>query len=321
MELSDFEAKLLYELQYNFPLTPTPFKDVAERLGVPESVVIDKVKEFMDKKIIKRIGFTVNYKSMGKVAALVGVKIRDRNDVEALKKILMNNEEVTHNYLRDDPDYQVWFTIKAPNFDALKEEVRKILEPLGLNDYVILPSKRVCKVSVKYDPIRGIAWSPPALQRDRVPKPEELGLPKELPRAVSRLKPVPRPYLEVAKKFGMSEEELLEKVKLMLDHGILRNPGASVDGDKIGFKYNVMVVMNVANDEDVCMDIARNVYEASHVVARHVNEKWPYPVYFVLHAMRKEPVEEVIAKVVEKYKPKEYRKLYSVENLKPGVAR
>ena len=135
------------------------------------------------------------------------------------------------------------------------------------------------------------------------------------------MKPVPRPYLEIARRFGMSEEELLEKVKLMLDYGILRNPGASVDGDKIGFKYNVMVVMNVDNDEEVCMDIAKNVYEASHVVARYVNEKWPYPVYFVLHAMRKEPVEEVIARVVEKYKPKEYRKLYSIENLKPGVAR
>ncbi len=321
MRLNDFETKLLYELQYNFPLTTTPFKDIAERLGTTEREVLNTTKNLMDNKVIKRIGFTVNYKSLGKVAALIGVKIRNKEDIEMLRKVLMDNEEVTHNYLRDDPDYQVWFTIKSSTIEALQEDVKKILEPLGLNDYVILPSKKVCKVSVRYDPIRGIAWSPPSIQRDKVPKPEELGLPKDLPRAVSRLKPISRPYLEIARKYNMNEDELIEKIKLMIDYGILRNPGASVDGDKIGFKYNVMVVMNVDNDEYVCKDIAESVYEASHVVARYTNDKWPYPVYFVLHAMRREPVEEVIARVVERYKPKDYRKLYSIENLKPGIAR
>jgi hypothetical protein len=52
-----------------------------------------------------------------------------------------------------------------------------------------------------------------------------------------------------------------------------------------------------------------------------VEPKWPYPVYFVLHATKKEPIEEVIRNVIEKFQPKEYRKLYSIENLKPGVAR
>ncbi|ABU82021.1 transcriptional regulator, AsnC family [Ignicoccus hospitalis KIN4/I] len=319
--LSELDKRLLYELQYNFPLTPTPFEEVARALGISQERVLERTKELMDNKIIKRIGFTVNYKSMGKVAALVGVKVRGRKDVEALKAILMNNPEVTHNYLRDDPDYQVWFTIKAKNMEVLKEEVKNILEPLGLNDYVVLPSKKVCKVSVRYDPIRGIAWSPYSPQKDEVPKPEDLGLPEEFPKDVSRLKPVERPYAEVAKKYGMSEEEVVEKVKLLLREGVLRNPGASVDGDKIGFKYNSMIVMKVDDDVEVCRRIAEEVPEASHVVARVVDERWPYPVYFVLHATKKELVEDVASRVIEKFDPYDYRKLYSLENLKPGVAR
>jgi len=319
--LGDFEKSLLYELQYNFPITPTPFDEVAQRLGVDVDTVLKKTKELMDSKIIKRIGYTVNYKSMGKVAALVGVKVGGEEDVKKLEEALKDNPEVTHNYLRDDPDYQVWFTIKARNLDELKKEVKNILHPLGFRRYVILPSKRVCKVSVKYDPIRGIAWSPFVPQKDDVPRPEELGLPKDLPKDVARLRPVRRPYRSVAEKYGMSEEEVVEKVKLMLKEGILRNPGASVDGEKIGFKYNVMVVMRTDDDLATCERVAREVPEASHVVARHVGPEWPYPVYFVLHGTRKDIVENVAKRVIETFKPEAYRKLYSLRNLKPGVVR
>ena len=319
--LSDFEKRLLYELQYDFPLTTTPFDDVARRLNADVEEVLETVRKLMEKKIIKRIGFTVNYKAMGKVAALVGVKAPKREDVERLKEALLSHPEVTHNYLRDDPDYQVWFTYKAKSVEDLRREVKEILEGMGFYDYVILPSKKVCKVSVRYDPIRGIAWSPLTPQKDRVPTPEELGLPSDFPKAVSRLKPVRRPYKEVAEKFGMNEDEVIENVKKLLEEGVLRNPGASVDGDKIGFKYNVMVVMRTNNDLETCERIAKEVPEASHVVARYVEEKWPYPVYFVLHATRKELTEDVIQRVIDKFKPEDYRKLYSLDNLKPGVAR
>ncbi|ALU12827.1 hypothetical protein EYM_07875 [Ignicoccus islandicus DSM 13165] len=315
-------AKILNELQYNFPLTPTPFRDIAYNLGISEDYVLKIVRNLMEHKIIKRIGFTVNYKSQGKVAALVGVKVSSREDIERLRMELLNNQEVTHNYLRDDPDFQVWFTIKAPSFEILKNDVAELLEnKLKLSDYVILPSKRVCKVSVRYDLIKGIGWSKPTEQPNDVPKPEEIGIPPTLPREVSRLKPVSRPYLEIAKKYGLSEEELLNIVRLMLEKGILRNPGASVDGDKIGFKYNVMTVLNVDDTEYACKFLKDEVWEASHIVERIVPERWPYPVYFVLHAMKKDVVEEVINNVIRHLKPISYRKLYSIENLKPGVAR
>ncbi len=320
--LDETTATLLNELQYNFPLTSTPYRDVADRIGLSENEVIAKVKRLLELKVIKRIGFTVNYKSQGKVAALVGVKIRDRSDVLRLKEELLHNPEVTHNYLRDDPDYQVWFTIKAPTYEILNREVFEVLEgKLGLREYVILPSKRVCKVSVKYDLLKGIGWSKPVETPNEVPRPEELGIPPTLPKDVSRLKPVSHPYLEIARKYGLSEEELLELVKKMLEKGILRNPGASVDGDKVGFKYNVMTVMRVDDTDYACKYLREEVWEASHVVERTTPPQWPYPIYFVLHAVRKDLTEKVIERVVQHLKPIEYRKLYSIENLKPGIAR
>jgi len=319
--LSEFEKKLLYELQYDFPLTPAPFDEIAERLNSSPDEVLSKVKELMESKIIKRIGFTINYKSLRKVAALIGVKVRGREDVEKLRDALLNHPEVTHNYLRDDPDYQVWFTLKAKSLEELKKEVSELLRSLGFDEYVVLPSKKVCKVSVRYDPIRGLAWSNYVPQKENVPRPEELGVTQEFLKAVSRLKPVRRPYKEAAEKFNMTEDEVVEKVKMLLKEGVLRNPGASVDGEKIGFKYNAMVVMKVKDDVGVCEDLARNVPEASHVVSRYVESKWPYPVYFVVHATKKDLAEDVIERVIKKYEPEDYRKLYSIENLKPGVAR
>ena len=270
----------------------------------------------MREGIVKRIGFSVNFRSQRMVGALVGIRVKDVNKI---KELLMDKENVTHNYVRVGSPYNVWFTIKSRNFEELYKEVEEIARAVNAEDYVVLPSKRACKVSVRYDVKRGVAWSKPRLEPKEVPSPEELGFPREGLRYLRRLEVVPRPFLKVAEKLNMSEDELLEKVKLMVEKGVLRDSGAAVDGERLGFKHNAMVVLK--GDENTCEKIALNVPEASHVVLREVPEKWPYPVYFVVHATQREKAEEIIGKVIDMIKPEDYKALFSVENLKPGVAR
>ncbi|ELZ33310.1 ArsR family transcriptional regulator [Halogeometricum pallidum JCM 14848] len=65
--LSDLEAALLVEIQDGFPLTATPYRDVAERVsasaGVDASVedVLAAVRRLLDDGCIKRIGCVVNH--------------------------------------------------------------------------------------------------------------------------------------------------------------------------------------------------------------------------------------------------------------------
>ncbi len=60
-DLSEFEADLLLEIQSGFPLTATPYVDVAERLGADVADVLDAVDRLLAEGYIKRIGCVVNH--------------------------------------------------------------------------------------------------------------------------------------------------------------------------------------------------------------------------------------------------------------------
>jgi len=59
--LSDLERRLLLEIQDGFPLTATPYRDVAARIDAPVEEVLAAVERLLDDGSIKRIGCVVNH--------------------------------------------------------------------------------------------------------------------------------------------------------------------------------------------------------------------------------------------------------------------
>ena len=54
--LSPLHKKLLNDYQQDFPLSPTPYQDIADSIGSSEDEVIAIFKELSDEKFIARIG-------------------------------------------------------------------------------------------------------------------------------------------------------------------------------------------------------------------------------------------------------------------------
>ncbi|WP_323170955.1 Lrp/AsnC family transcriptional regulator [Natrialba sp. PRR66] len=59
--LSELEADLLLAIQDGFPLSPTPYRDVAERLGYPTQDVLEAIERLQANGCIKRIGCIINH--------------------------------------------------------------------------------------------------------------------------------------------------------------------------------------------------------------------------------------------------------------------
>jgi DNA-binding Lrp family transcriptional regulator len=59
--LSDLDARLLLAIQGGFPLTATPYRDIAADLGEPVGRVLDGVRRLRETGCIKRIGCVVNH--------------------------------------------------------------------------------------------------------------------------------------------------------------------------------------------------------------------------------------------------------------------
>jgi DNA-binding Lrp family transcriptional regulator len=65
VDLTPFEANLLLEIQDGFPLSLTPYRDVAATLGVDVADVVDAIDRLLGVRAIKRIGFVVDHRATG----------------------------------------------------------------------------------------------------------------------------------------------------------------------------------------------------------------------------------------------------------------
>ncbi len=317
--ISDLDKRILMELQYRFPLTETPYLEISERLGIGFGDLKKRIEKLRSNLTIKRIGFNINYKASGKVAALVAMRIQDPVAKETLRKILLRDPEVTHNYVRIHERYDIWFVIKRRTTEDLMASVEEIARAVGSKDYLVLLGKRTYKLSVKFDLYKGISWSEPEVLPEKIPTFEDLGLRKEPFSELARWIPLTeRPYREVAAKYGYKEEELVELIRELYRRRVLRNMGATLEGSRVGIVRDGMVILK--GSEEDCLRIALEIPEATHVVYRvPLNGEWDHRAYFMVHADGGEKIEDVAERASRILGGKEYRILYSVENLKPGT--
>ncbi len=319
------DKKILMAVQYELPLTEQPFSDLAEELGLKSEVLIDRLREFRRDGVLKRVGANLNYRAFGRIgrAVLVAFACRDE-DVPRVAKTInesIDTIRLKHNYLRDHPRYRVWFTFKGRNLDELIEKVREIATKCGVEDYLLLPSKRVYKMDVKYDLFRGISWSERGLERVDVPKVEELGIPAEMLFELERNLPIDeRPFKAVAERYGYSESELVDLVSELIERGVIRDFSGVLRERKIGFSENGMNMVRIDPEEaeKLALKLVNEFPQITHLVEREVPENWAYPLYFMVHADSREKIERVRREVEERYGV-EVVTLYSIKNLNPKL--
>jgi len=310
----------LMELQYKFPLVEDPYAVVAERIGVSEDELLGVLKRLKGEGILKRVGFYFNPRSVGRVAILIAF---ESDDVEGVAKHVSRVLEVTHSYERGHPRYRLWVVARGSSVEEIVSRVREVCEKLGCG-WLVLPSKKLYRLSVKYDLRSGISRAGPYSRVvENPPSPEDLGYSVELAKALRSLPLEPNPFDALGRLHGMSGGEIVEAAKRMLRAGILGDPGAALDGHRLGFKVNAMFVLEPASEcVEACRWVVDNLPEATHVVERSVvGGEWPYTCYFMVHATSKDKLEPIRRKVEEEAPIKRFDVLLSLRDLKPGIVR
>lgn len=301
------DSELLMAIQYDLPLSTTPLVDLAENLGRDYESLERELRKYQLEGILKRYGANMNYRAFPnhKQSSLIGFKV----DESLAKKINELGDRVKHNYLRD-ADFNVWFTLKARNVSEIEEIVLKLAQELGVKEYVILPTKKVYKMDVKYDLHRGVSWSH-GIEPENVPTIEELGLGEE----IKRLEILPiarRPFHEL----GMGEEEAVSLIEELEKRGVVRDFSGVLSESKIGFRFNGMNVISTDHPEKLAKKLLE-YKQITHLIERIPSEKWNYPVYFMIHAVKKETIESFKDQIAKLELVKDLKVVYSKASLKP----
>ncbi|MFH1146474.1 MAG: AsnC family transcriptional regulator [Pseudomonadota bacterium] len=145
--MDDIDRLILNEIQTDFPLESRPFAVVAERVGLSEKDVLERIGQLRSSGIIRRLGANFDSRRLGYMTTLCGARVRpDRlND---FTRIVNSCEEVTHNYLRRHP-FNVWFTFIAESEEAIEEGLRKITNKTGVEVHQF-PAVRLFKIKAEF---------------------------------------------------------------------------------------------------------------------------------------------------------------------------
>ena len=126
-----------------------------------------------------------------------------------------------------------------------------------------------------------------------------------------------RPYLEIAQKLGISEDDFLVHLKALNDRGLIRRFGATLRHQKSGYKANAMVAWKL--DEDRVEEVGRtmaSLQQVSHCYRRSPNGDWPYNLYTMVHATDEAACRETARQMATKAGVTEYTLLFSRKELK-----
>ncbi len=126
--LTELERKLLNDFQHDFPLTPTPYADMARQLGVTEAEVLAALARLKQQGAVSRVGAVVRPNTVG-ASTLAAMRVPPE-ELERVAALVNSYPEVNHNYEREHA-LNLWFVVVAPNSARLQQVLDDIAERSG----------------------------------------------------------------------------------------------------------------------------------------------------------------------------------------------
>lgn len=111
-----------------------------------------------------------------------------------------------------------------------------------------------------------------------------------------------QPYARIGLKLGMSEQEVITRLRYLLDRGVIKRMGVIVRHHELGYRANAMVVFDVP-DEYVSR-LGRCIGRFEYVTLCYRRPRrlpdWPYNLFCMIHGKDRTTVLSRVEKLREK---------------------
>ncbi len=150
MELDDIDKTILNRIQSDFPLDCRPYQVIAEELGLSEAEVVARTRGLKAAGIIRRIGGNFAPHKVGFVSTLCAARVPEAR-IARFAEVVNRYSGVTHNYVRDNAAFNVWFTFIARSMEEIETHLDRIRAETGVDTILNLPATQVFKIRAQFE--------------------------------------------------------------------------------------------------------------------------------------------------------------------------
>jgi DNA-binding Lrp family transcriptional regulator len=128
--MDEIDRAIVNGLQGGFPIAENPFALAAERLGISEDALLDRLARLKEAGVISRFGPLWHAEKMGGGLTLSAMAVPpDRFDEVA--GIVNSHPEVAHNYAREH-ELNMWFVVATERPERIRAVLTEIEAATGL---------------------------------------------------------------------------------------------------------------------------------------------------------------------------------------------
>ncbi len=310
--------KLILKKLQDIPIEEEPFKRISEEVGISQGNLIDRIKQLKEDKVIRQISPIYDTKTLGYDSSLVAFKVQ--RDIQKVAQIVNEHPGVSHNYERTD-EYNLWFTIAVPPDSnlGLEKTVEILACQSGVEDYLILRTKKLFKIGVKLDYENLKDKENIKINKKENKKPFHIS--QEDKKIIfitqSDIPLTERPFEVYSETLNIDHKQLIDKLNLYKNYGVMRRFAAILFHRKAGFTANGMVVWNVPEDriDEIGTKLA-SYKSVSHCYQRQTYKNWPYNLFSMIHAKTQDELEEFIKEISKEIDVQDFKVLYSTREFK-----
>lgn len=133
-----------------------------------------------------------------------------------------------------------------------------------------------------------------------------------------RIPLVKEPFGKIAKGIGISHAEVITRIKRLINKGVIKRLGISVNQRKVGIVANAVVAWKVPQEQVERVGTMLSSYkEITHCYERiTIPGKWEHNLFTVLHGYNRKSVEENAKRLSEAVGITEYMVMFSNEQYK-----
>jgi DNA-binding Lrp family transcriptional regulator len=317
--LDDIDGRLVNLVQAQFPLDREPFAALGLVLGVSGDEVIRRIQGLKDQGIVRLISPVFNAATLGYKTTLVAARVAVGR-LEAAAQTLIEHPGIGHCYERDH-EFNLWSTLALPGDVDIDMELQRLGGLIGAEVIFDLPTARTFKIGAYFD-VGGEGCPTNDRGASQVRPgggPVELSVAdRVLVNALQQdLALVDRPFDGLAAQAGLDVVEFLVQCRSLVQRGVIRRYGASINHRNVGYMANAMICWVVPPDMVQAVgEMLAALPAVSHCYERKVNEFWRYNLFSMVHSRAREECQTAADRISLESGVKDFVLLFSTREHK-----